>query len=114
MKRNFLLFVGVCAAVLLAVNSFKRILAFRDTSTRIAESEAKLEALKKENEKLKQEMQYKLSQEYKEAEIRNKLGLAKPNETVFVFPDEGGKDVNDDNKRELPNWKKWWRLFFET
>lgn len=114
MKRNFLLFIGIIAAVLLAVNSFKRILAFKDTSRRVEESEARLDSLKKENEKLKQELQYKLSDEYKEAEIRNKLGLAKPNETIFVIPDEGGKDENGDNKRELPNWKKWWRLFFET
>lgn len=114
MKRNFLLFIGIIAAILLGVNSFKRILAFRDTSRRVAESKASLDALKQENEKLKQELQYKLSQEYKEAEIRNKLGLAKPNETVVILPDEDKKDDGKSNKKELPNWKKWWRLFFET
>jgi len=114
MKRNFLLFIGIIAAILLGVNSFKRILAFRETSKRVADSEAKLEVLKQENEKLKQEMQYKLSQEYKEAEIRNKLGLAKPNETVVILPDEGNKNDGKNSKKELANWKKWWKLFFQS
>src|SRR3989344_3968127 len=101
MKRNFLLFIGIIAAILLAVNSFKRILAFRDTSKRVGESEARLETLKRENEGLKQELQYKLSQEYKEAEIRNKLGLAKPDETVIVLPDNGDKQGDKNNRKDL-------------
>jgi len=106
------LFLGVIAAVLLGVNSVKRIMAFKATSQKVSQSETRLEKLRDENEKLKRELEYKKSKEFEEAEIRNKLGLAKPNEAIVVIPQESDNQEVIGNVRDVPNWRKWWRLFF--
>lgn len=93
-------------------------MSLNTTSQKVEESDARLEQLRKENEALKQELEYKKSQEYKEEEIRNKLGLAKEGETVVVVPgsEQGNEKLetgnNEDRGEELANWQKWWELFF--
>ena len=102
-------------ALLLSYNSSKRILTFRTTSKFIGQSEKQLEELKAENERLKSELEYKKSQEFKEAEIRNKLGLAKEGEAVVIVPREDeGQTTDDDRQINRPNWRKWKELFFGT
>ena len=88
MKRNLLLFLAVLISIVLVVNSSKRILNLRTTSQQVKESEAQLENLKKENEKLQAELKYKKSNEFAEKEIRDKLSLAKEGETVVILPKE--------------------------
>lgn len=119
-KRNFLLFLFFLVSILLIVNSIRRLLAFKTTTERVGEAEERLVRLHKENEELKQELEYKKSQEFAEKEIRDKLGLAKPGEAVVVLPkknDEsldklGTSSTNDERRNKTPNYTKWWRLFF--
>jgi len=88
---------------------------FRSTSQKIDDLEARLEKLHQENRDLKQDLEYKKSDEFAEAEIRNKLGLAKEGEKVFVVPkkDDKGLTTNDERTEDQEqNWKKWWNLFF--
>src|SRR3990167_10149559 len=114
MKRNLLLIFAVIVGLLLAYNSARKIASYRGTSQKITDEQVKLEQLRQENAELKQELEYKKSDKFAEGEIRNKLGLAKPGEEVFVVP----KDVNrqslivnrDDGK---PNWQKWKDYLFE-
>lgn len=115
MKRNLILVFAVIVLFLLGLNSFKRILSLEGTSKNVEKEEAKLETLRSENASLKQELQYKKSQRFAEQEIRNKLGLAKEGEEVIVVPkkDDGeGSSQETVNKRQVPNWKKWQRIFF--
>ena len=120
MKRNFLLFVAVLVGIILVVNSLRRLVSFRSTAQQVKDAEKRLETLNKENESLKRELEYKKSNDFTESEIRNKLGLTKEGETVVILP----KDENPESearsprqrggqaKSELPNWQKWWDLFF--
>lgn len=114
MKRNLILVFAVIVLFLLGLNSFKRILSLEGTSKNVEKEEAQLETLRGENETLKQELEYKKSQRFAEQEIRNKLGLAKEGEEVIVVPkkDEQGGSQDVVNKKQVPNWKKWQRLFF--
>jgi len=115
MKRNLLLFLAVLISILLIVNSSKRILNLRTTSQQVEESEAQLENLRKDNEKLKEELKYKKSNEFAEKEIRDKLGLAKEGETVVILPKDENQQVTTDNGQlTKPNWRKWRDLFFGT
>ena len=112
MRKNILLIFAFLVSVLLVVNGAKRILSLRSTSKGIEDAQARLEKVKKENEQLKGDLEYKKSQEFTEGEIRNKLGLAKQNEAVVVVPkEEQSADSNLQTVNE-PNWQKWWDLFF--
>lgn len=114
MKRNFLLFLFFLVSILLIVNSIRRLLAFKTTTERVGEAEERLVRLRRENEELKQELEYKRGQEFAEKEIRDKLGLAKPGEAVVVLPknDRLQSQVTSEQSIEIPNYTKWWRLFF--
>lgn len=113
-KRNFLLLLFFLASILLIVNSTKRLLVFKTTSERVREAEERLLRLRGENEELKQELEYKRGQEFAEKEIRDKLGLAKPGEAVVVLPknDSLQSTVDSEQSTKIPNYIKWWRLFF--
>lgn len=108
-----MLLLALIVTGVLIVSSAKRILSFKDTSRMVADEEAQLENLKLENEELKRELEYKKSQRFAEEEIRNKLGMAKEGEEVFVIPKDQDKvETTDSTKRELPNWRKWQILIF--
>ena len=116
MKRNLLLLSAIILGFVVITNSVKRLFSLRDTSHKVEEAQEYLKELRLEYEKLKQEFEYKKSNEFAEAEIRNKLGLAKDGEAVVILPNE-----NDENwkletgnwKLETPNWKKWRDLFLK-
>ena len=112
MKPNLLLFLAVLVSIVLVVNSSKRILNLRTTSQQVKESEAQLENLRKDNEKLKEELKYKKSNEFAEEEIRDKLGLAREGEAVVILPKEEDQQVTIDRQQlTKPNWRKWRDLF---
>lgn len=112
MKRNFVLILALVIMIPVVVNGINRISSFRGTSQKVDEAEAGLEQLKKENESLKQELQYKSSDRFAEEEIRNKLGMAKPGETEVIIPktDEQSSGQSD-SESQIPNWQKWTNLF---
>lgn len=112
MKRNIVLVITVIIALVLAYNSFKRIKDFRLTAKTVADREEYLDLLKKENDALKKDLEYKESSQFAELEIRNKLGLAKPGETVVIVPKEDMSDKSQVTSRSKPNWQKWKELLF--
>src|SRR3989344_8997806 len=109
MKRNILLFLAFFVVIILAVNGTKRILSLRGTSQKVVEAQEKLEGLKQENEDLRGELTYKKSGRFMEEEIRNKLGLARRGEEVFIVPKEESSQQSavSSQQDEKPNWQKW-------
>lgn len=74
-------------------------------------------ALKAENEVLQKEVRYLESDEGLEKLAREQLGWLKPGETgVVTVPSktiEKSKTTPlDPRRRESPNWRHWWDLFF--
>lgn len=115
-KRKLILIFAIGISVLLSVNSARKIMAFRSTSFEVRDAEKRLEKLAKENEALKQELEYKKGDKFAEEQIRNKLGLAKQGETVVVVPKEGedGEVETEKKKTRKSNFNKWMDLFFEN
>lgn len=114
MKRNLLLVLAIIVGFVLAYNSFQKIMSLRSTSQKVVDAQVRLEKLKEENERLKSELEYKKSDRFVEEEIRNKLGLAKPGEEVFVVPKDGDSGLLIvDREDEKPNWQKWRDFLFE-
>ena len=114
MRRNAAFALFLIVVLLLGYNSFQKIRSLAGNSQKVEEAAGKLERLKAENEQLKQELEYKKSDKFKEEEIRNKLGLAKPGEEVFVVPkDDNSRSSIDDSRDERSNVQKWKEYLFE-
>lgn len=71
-----------------------------------------LEHEKKENQFLNEHLLYVKSDEFIEEQARNKLGMVKEGEYMIMEPQSTESAEFQTEKREEPNWKKWWRLFF--
>ncbi|HLD25173.1 MAG TPA: septum formation initiator family protein [Patescibacteria group bacterium] len=76
-----------------------------------------LAKLREENEALEHTLQDMQSESYVERIARDKLGMVKEGETIVILPDAVGErsfDKTQDGQmnNNLPNWKKWWKLFF--
>lgn len=80
--------------------------------------------IRRENETLAQRIEYFASPDFQEQEAKKKLGLRRQEETmialreVAVLPggEVSGSEVVVPTPRtsdSVPNFKKWWRLFFE-
>jgi predicted cobalt transporter CbtA len=70
--------------------------------------------LEKEHQELLEKKEYYQSEEFVEQEARNRLNLGKPGETVVILPPNVGEteEITSTPTPELPNWQRWWRLFF--
>ncbi len=74
-----------------------------------------LKAVQAENAQLKQQVEVAQKPEFIEKEAREKLGMTKEGETIVIMPKSQYPISNIQLQAEsekLPNWKKWWRLFF--
>lgn len=112
-KRNLLLLLIFVLGVLVVVSGTRRLLTFRTTAAKVEESEKRLAKLREENEALERELEHKRSPEFVEREIREKLGLVKKGEAIVILPkDNRDQSPEARDQKEIPNWQKWWKLFF--
>src|SRR3990167_9091456 len=125
MRRNLFLVLAIIVGIILVVNSIKKLLTFRTTTQKVAEAQNRLEALREENKKLKEQLEYTKSEEFREREIRDKLGLVKEGEAIVVLPKENDENSKLETRRSgpaglqarmgnstpRPNWQQWWTLF---
>lgn len=93
----------------------------------IALLEAEAAKVRRENETLAQKIEYFASPDFQEQEAKKKLGLRRQEESVIalhetsVFSPEVGdhgdsqlqRVYQERNSDTTPNYRKWWRRFFE-
>lgn len=100
-----------------AVSTVRSIRSLQKTNLRIAEAQMRVEALRKENDELAKRIEMVESDEFREFQIRNNLGMVREGEIVVVLPDAeivkkfspnigSGADESND-----PNWIKWMKFF---
>lgn len=90
----------------------------------VKERQRVLSNLEAQNRQLETQLEESLSPTFIEREAREKLGMAREGESVVIM-DNGkwimlapsqveGKNRKTEEKtaENVPNWKKWWRLFF--
>lgn len=103
--------------ILLSVSLIKGIVAINESNKKIEEERQKVIEAKKLSQELEKQVKEIKSQEFTEKEARDKLGLAKPGETVLVLPDEdtlrrlAPKFYEEEDIQLDPNWRKWLKLF---
>ena len=104
----------------LIFNLGRDILRLKKAEQRITHTKDKLDQVKRENQKLNQTKEHYQTDQFLEEQIRNKLHLAKPGETIVILPPELQLKTNKEAESLLlepqkeyntPNWEKWLNLF---
>jgi cell division protein FtsB len=96
------------------VRSISRV---NQANRRIQEAKDKVTGLKNESKTLEDELKVMQSDAYLQAQLRNKLGLAREGETVIVLPDPESlrglvpQIPEEEDMLPDPIWKRWAKLF---
>jgi cell division protein FtsB len=107
------LIIGV-VSVFVAVGLARSIVDHWHKRTIVTERQ---EALKREEERnrlLISRLQEATSSAFIEKEAREKLGLVREGDTVVLLDKTQNAQIHTQKEGDsrLPNWKKWWNLFF--
>jgi cell division protein FtsB len=82
---------------------------------RLAEAKDEYERAKKEQEELGKQWEEVNGEGFKEREVRDKLNMQLPGETVVIVPEiDLGEETEGRQEQDqtIANWMKWWQLFF--
>ncbi len=115
MARRIIGFTILIIGISLIINLSRDILRLLKAGDQIKLAEQKVEKLKKEQQEFLEKRQYYQSEEFIEEEARNKLGFSRPGETVVILPPNIPQILGREEEKpaeEIPNWKKWFKLFF--
>jgi cell division protein FtsB len=128
-KRKIWIRLIIAAAIILigwaAFVSSKQIQRNRRIQEEVAALETEASKIQSENETLSERIDYLSSPDFREQEAKKKLGLKKTEEIMAVIKpsleynkekdaqNETIKKVSENqNETDMPNYKKWWRVFF--
>jgi len=115
-KKLFGLAIWILAFLLL-ISTVKNIQKVADINSAVRTEKAKVEKMQEENAQLAAQIAQTQGDAYIEKQIRDKLGLAKPGESIVVLPDPeilrqlAPQIPVEENTLPDPNWKKWMKLF---
>lgn len=116
LSRRIIRLIVIGASAVLVVNLSRSIWDLWRRRDILGERESVLKRIEAEHKRLQSELEYTQSPAFIEQEARNRLGLGKEGEAVVLIPNDQFPISNDQTKEEkeenLPNWKRWWRLFF--
>lgn len=110
-------YLGILLLIGLSTSLFRSYQKASKTKSLIQREKNRVEELKKENEKLEEDLTRVKSEEFIEKQLRDKLGLARPGEVILVLPDAetlkklAPKIENEEEVLPEPTWKKWMDLF---
>lgn len=117
MKKRLLNLAILIIGIGLIINLSRDIYRLLGADDQIELAEVGLEELKKERQELLELEKYYQSEEFIEEEARNKLNMVRPGEAVVILPPNVGELVGSergesDGGEPLPNWQRWWNLYF--
>ncbi len=114
LNRRFTKLVILAVSLILIVGLARSSYGLWKKKDIVAERQTVLTELETENAALKQQLEEAKSEGFIERVAREKLGLVKEGETLVIIKNEKLKMKNEEQGTEenVPNWKKWWGLFF--
>lgn len=124
MTRNRFVYFLLLVIGLYLVVSLSRSIYFLSQKTKdIEDAQARVEEDIKNNTRLNRELIDVQSPEFIEKQAREKLNMSRLKETVVVIPKELIEQTASqtatysasffNRPAEVPNWKKWWGLFWK-
>ncbi len=116
-SRRVIRLIVIAVSAVLIVNLSRSIWDLWRRRDIVGERQAVRKRLEVENKRLQSELEQAQSPEFIEQEARNRLGLGREGEEVVILPKQQDsrprtQDVGEKTYENLPNWKKWWRLFY--
>jgi len=126
MVRRYWLRIGIVlilAFVLLAIHaSYKQFTRNERILREVDILRQEADKIRRENETLGEKVQYFSSDNFRELEAKEKLGMKKVGEEVVIIKSrpEATEEVVEKEKiderlsdqKNLPNYQKWWNIFF--
>lgn len=89
--------------------------------TIVGEEQKRFAVAQKRHEELTKKLEMVQTPAFVEQEARDRLGLAKEGDTILFIDNSPDKNdttsvVSDSplegDRHQLPNWKRWWQVFF--
>lgn len=117
-KKRILVILVLIIGAYLVISLSRQLFSLWQAGGRIEKIRKRVEEAREENERLKRKLSFVQSEEFLEREARNKLNLAKPEETIVVVPQEVIKmeveraQKEKERRVEIPNWRRWYKAFF--
>ncbi len=110
---SFRLFFGLVSLVV-SIGLVRSIVGHLTKQDIVGLQETVLTAEKNRKEELEKRLVEATSAAFIEKQAREKLGMAKPEDTIVLLdtPSAGNGQAQDGGEKYAPNWKQWWRLFF--
>lgn len=99
-------------SLIFIVNLSRSIYALWQKRAVVGERKQVEEELARRNAELQKKAQEVESEAFIEKQAREKLNLQKEGEVVVVLPKNLGQIDPQSSPRPLPNWQRWWELFF--
>lgn len=116
MRKKITITIIIFLAIFTLYNLLSQIFKAVRSADRLSQATEIIMKLQDENKRLQKQLIYVQKPDYIEQQARDKLGLAKAGEVVFVIPDEKIKQVlglnSSVDEKRLPNWQGWLRVFF--
>lgn len=118
LTHTLLLIIGVYLVITLSRSIYDLTLKGKDLDV----AQKRVENELAQNNELNQKLLDVKKPQFIEQQARDKLNMAKPGETVVVVPTEVLDPLAKinatisasffDRPEKVPNWKRWWKLFF--
>lgn len=111
MKRKIILVLVILAGIYFAFSLTKQIWSLWQGRARLEDTQKIYQKAEEENRQLKNDLAYKESDEFVEKEAREKLNFAREGEEIAILPIREEIE-KEEEKEEIPNWRKWLKLLF--
>lgn len=105
-------FVIIGVSFVMVVSLSRSIYSLWHKRDRIKDQEEAFTRIQNENAELLRRLQEAQTPEFVERQAREKLGLVKKGEIIVLVPKPIPATAPGEPADQLPNWKKWWGLFF--
>lgn len=116
MKGRTLYFLIIIAGIIISFGLVRNLYSIYQTSKFQEQAVKKLEKLRTENTRLKEEAAASQEQSFIEREARERLGLVKPGEVVVIIPTDqeatASGEISPQVQAVRPIWQQWISLFF--
>jgi len=107
------LIIGV-VSVFVSVGLVRSIIGHWQKRTIVTDRQEAYRLEQARNQELTRKLEEATSSAFVEKQAREKLGLVKPGDTIVLLDTSQNPELNDQINTDdgIPNWKKWWKLFF--
>lgn len=108
----------ICVSIFMIISLSRSVVDLWERRKIVKEEEKRLVQIEKRHQELMEKLKTVQTPSFVEKEARERLGMAKEGDTVIIMdasglpPDERIGILSQDQPGDMPNWKRWWGLFF--